>query len=106
MLGVLSQTQAHADEMEDYLSSIDRSCIADGDCVIKDVHNCCGYYPQCVNKNAQVNPEMVTMICDKNQLGGICGSDTIKECECMKQKCKPESLDMPQDESYEEETEQ
>lgn len=35
---------------------IDRSCRSDADCTVKNVGNCCGAYPACVNVTSPTDP--------------------------------------------------
>ncbi len=70
-----------------YESSIIRSCQTDADCTIKDVHNCCGYYPACVNREAKTDPDYVRRLCENEQMGGICGFPEISGCRCINKLC-------------------
>ena len=80
--------------LAEYYASRDYSCNLDSDCEIKDVHNCCGYYPECVNKNFETNPEYVRKSCDLQTGGGsACGYLTISSCQCIQNKCKRVSPD-------------
>ncbi len=63
------------------------SCAATRDCVVKNVGNCCGQYPMCVNRKAEVDPEAVRQECAKNDLVGVCGFPVIDHCECQKGVC-------------------
>lgn len=65
------------------------SCKVDSDCGVKDVGNCCGYYPACVNKDSPTFPEEVAATCRKNNQVGICGFPVIKGCQCVEQRCVP-----------------
>lgn len=52
------------------------ACTQDSDCVIRNVGNCCGYYPQCANAGATL---------PKPCPGGgasICGFPVIESCKC------------------------
>ena len=71
----------------EYTASIDYSCKKAADCAIKDVHNCCGEYVQCVNKKAKVDPQFITNACAKEGIGSICGAPAIGSCDCVDQKC-------------------
>jgi len=73
--------------LDDYYSSIDYSCLEDSDCVIKDVHNCCGYYPKCVNKNAKTNPSLVRKLCSVQKEFSSCGFAFIERCACVNNRC-------------------
>ncbi len=74
--------------LNQYYSSIDYSCKASADCEIKDITNCCGNYPQCVNKNAKTDPELVRILCAKEGAASICGFPSIISCECLNSRCE------------------
>ena len=38
---------------------VDSSCKVDADCTVKNVGNCCGYYPACVNVSSATDPGVV-----------------------------------------------
>jgi hypothetical protein len=66
-------------------------CNTDSDCEIKDVHNCCGYYPQCVNKDFIPDIEAVIKECKKLEESGIssiCGFPEIAYCVCVDNSCE------------------
>ena len=63
-------------------------CDKDADCIVKDVHNCCGYYPRCVNKNHIPDIEAVRRECKEKGIVSICGFPEIKECKCVENKCE------------------
>lgn len=81
-----TQRQASQD-LNNYYSSIDYSCNTDSECTVKDIHNCCGEYPECVNVDAEVNSEKVTELCEKSDTAAVCGFPTINGCECKDNKC-------------------
>jgi hypothetical protein len=56
-------------------------CAQHSDCVIKDVRNCCGYYPRCANKDAQFEPPRCEGV------GSVCGFPVIDRCECRMSHC-------------------
>jgi hypothetical protein len=68
--------------------SPDRACNTDSDCAVKDVGNCCGYYPMCVSKNAKTNPEAVRAQCAKSGMASICGFQEVTGCQCVKGRCE------------------
>lgn len=72
--------------LDKYYEGIDYSCSADADCDIKDVHNCCGYFPKCVNKNAKTDPDYVRKACGEG-LASVCGFPAIDGCKCAEKKC-------------------
>ncbi len=43
--------------------SVDYSCKTSADCAVKDVGNCCGQYPACVNKSSRTFPDQVRAQC-------------------------------------------
>ena len=73
--------------LTDYYQSIDFSCTTDADCIIKDVHNCCGYFPQCVNKNYQTNPTLVDTLCKNEEVFSTCGYQEVTSCGCVEGRC-------------------
>jgi hypothetical protein len=58
------------------------ACNVNLDCVIKDVGNCCGYYPRCANVAATFAPPS----CSGGQ-AGVCGFPSIDRCECRQNEC-------------------
>lgn len=66
----------------------DRSCQTDADCTVKDVGNCCGYYPACVNAQADTFPEQVKAACEAQGLSSICGFQDITACACIEGRCE------------------
>ena len=75
---------------------LDVSCKSNADCVVKDVGNCCGYYPRCVNVNAKVDPKAVQAQCARSGMASVCGFRTIEGCECVQGECrdKPTPLEV------------
>lgn len=63
------------------------ACTQDSDCAVKDIHNCCGYYPACVNTNAVIDVEAVKRECAKQNSVGICGFPEISGCSCQNGSC-------------------
>ncbi len=68
-------------------SIVNRSCKTDADCTVKDVGNCCGYYPACVNINAKTDPKAVQAQCAKSGMASVCGFPEISDCKCVKGQC-------------------
>lgn len=66
----------------------DRRCSTDADCAVKDVGNCCGYYPACVNAQADTFPEQVKAACEAQGLSSICGFQDITACACIEGRCE------------------
>jgi len=69
-------------------NSIDYTCVKNSDCVIKNVYNCCGAYPKCVNKNAIINSNFASQNCSKEGFDSICGFPSIDSCQCINSKCE------------------
>lgn len=62
---------------------VNYACEQAADCVIKDVHNCCGYFPRCVNQDSPTPaPE-----CPAGQ-ASVCGFPDITHCECEQNTCR------------------
>lgn len=75
---------------------IDYSCKADADCAVKNVGNCCGAMPACVNKDSPVDPAAVQSQCAKEGRAGVCGFREIQSCSCNAGRCDPAEAFMPQ----------
>ena len=67
--------------------AIDYSCHVDADCAVKDVGNCCGAYPACVNRASPTFPEQVRAECTKKHRVGTCGFPVITGCTCVDGRC-------------------
>ena len=68
---------------------LDRSCRVDADCAVKDVGSCCGYFPACVNVDAQPDPAAVQAACAESGMAGVCGFHEIEACSCVANTCQP-----------------
>lgn len=75
---------------------IDRSCRSDNDCAIKDVGNCCGAMPACVNVNSATDPQGVQDACAKSGRMGVCGFKQIESCQCVQGQCKEQASALEQ----------
>ena len=82
--------QAHGEvtSLESYYADLNRSCKVDADCEVKDVGNCCGYLPQCVNKAAAINKQLVSQLCKEQLIMGTCGVQLIESCKCEMSQCR------------------
>jgi hypothetical protein len=87
VIGINLSEKVRPMTMEEYYNSLDQSCGSDSDCEIKDVHNCCGYYPRCVNKNAKTDVALVESICKNQGIASVCGFPSIDYCACEKNLC-------------------
>ncbi|WP_425462614.1 hypothetical protein [Marilutibacter aestuarii] len=66
---------------------VDRSCRTDADCTVKNVGNCCGAYPACVNVDSPTDPEGVRAACAKDGMMSTCGFREIQGCQCVAGSC-------------------
>lgn len=73
----------------DGVPELDRSCRVDSDCAVKDVGNCCGYFPACVNQDARPDPQAVQAACAETGMAGVCGFRDIQACACVSNTCEP-----------------
>lgn len=67
---------------------VDRSCRSDADCAVKNVGNCCGYYPACVNKDSPTDPAAVQAQCKASGMMSVCGFPDISSCSCNAGTCE------------------
>jgi hypothetical protein len=70
---------------------VDRSCSSDADCTVKNVGNCCGHYPACVNVDSPTDPEGVQAACAESGRVSTCGFPAISSCQCVQGTCKGDS---------------
>jgi hypothetical protein len=89
------QPQVKAEDLQKYYDSIDYTCSVDRDCTIKNIGNCCGGYPACVNMQATVNPKQVKQICMATGTSSICGFNLIEGCKCKNGRCEGVPPAMP-----------
>jgi hypothetical protein len=69
-------------------AALDRTCRTDADCTVKNVGNCCGYYPSCVNVNSPTDPAGVQAECAARGLSSVCGFPEITGCQCVSGQCR------------------
>lgn len=72
----------------DAIGIVDYSCHADADCAVKNIGNCCGYSPACVNKDSATFPEQVKAQCQREGVMAICGFREIAACTCNQGRCE------------------
>ncbi len=70
---------------------VSRSCKTSADCEVKNVGNCCGAYPACVNKDSPTFPDRVKAQCGKEHRMGVCGFPVINGCSCVAGKCETDN---------------
>jgi hypothetical protein len=92
LLAACANTLAHSSDPPAVSSKtsadeIDYTCKADADCAVKDVGNCCGRYPACVNRDSPTFPDRVKAECAKKGEMGICGFREISGCACVEGRC-------------------
>jgi len=68
---------------------LDYRCMSDADCAVKDIGNCCGTYPACVNKDSPTDPAAVQAQCAKQGRVSACGFRPIDACSCTQGQCTP-----------------
>ena len=68
--------------------AVDSTCATDTDCAVKNVGNCCGYYPACVNRDSPTFPDKVKATCAAEGRMSICGFTEISACECRSGRCE------------------
>ena len=66
------------------------------DCAVKNVGNCCGYYPACVNRNSPTDPQGVQAQCAKKGMMSVCGFQEIASCTCQAGRCEGQSTQVVQ----------
>lgn len=66
---------------------VDDRCTTSADCAVKDVGSCCGYRPQCLNRDSPTFPDAVKANCASEGRVGICGMLAIESCECVQGRC-------------------
>lgn len=64
-------------------------CATNAECVVKDIGNCCGYFPACVHRDQAVDPLAVRERCIEQDLQSICGFVEISACACIDNACRP-----------------
>jgi len=67
---------------------LDFACKTDADCAVKNVGNCCGAKPACVNANSPTDPEGVKAECARKGIMAMCGFKPVEGCQCVQGQCK------------------
>jgi len=70
---------------------VDTSCKTDADCSVKNVGNCCGNFPACVNVNSPTDPKGVQAQCAKDGMASVCGFAEISSCQCVQGQCQADT---------------
>ncbi|GAA5071617.1 hypothetical protein [Lysobacter panacisoli] len=78
------------------VAKLDRSCATDADCTVKNVGNCCGALPSCVNVNSPTDPEGVQRECARSGRMSVCGFKPVEGCQCVKGQCTDKIAEVEQ----------
>jgi hypothetical protein len=92
-----AQDQRRAPRMSDPLPprevpspvALDYACSVDSDCAVKNVGNCCGAFPACVNRNSPTDPAAVKAECARRGEMSSCGFRELNQCDCRQGRCVP-----------------
>ncbi|MBB4130740.1 hypothetical protein [Xanthomonas sp. 3075] len=67
--------------------TITTTCRTDADCTVKNVGNCCGAFPACVNVDSATDPKGVMAQCQASGMMSVCGFREISACQCVAGQC-------------------
>ncbi|MDR1076674.1 MAG: hypothetical protein LBL59_10440 [Xanthomonadaceae bacterium] len=76
------------EDPESPLSRIIITCQTDADCTVKNIGNCCGDYPACVNVDSPADPDAVLASCQASGRMSTCGFQEIPGCQCLEGQCR------------------
>ncbi|AZK87692.1 hypothetical protein BO993_12335 [Xanthomonas oryzae pv. oryzae] len=68
-------------------TTVTTTCRTDADCTVKNVGNCCGAFPACVNVNSATDPKGVLAQCQASGMMSVCGFREISACQCVAGQC-------------------
>ena len=69
-------------------------CEVDSDCAVKQFYDCCGYFPQCANRDHVPDIETIKKICDERGEASDCEPRLeIARCTCVEQMCASVHVD-------------
>ncbi|MBB4126916.1 hypothetical protein GGR77_002206 [Xanthomonas translucens] len=71
---------------------VDTTCRSDADCAVKDVGNCCGAMPACVNRDSPTDPQGVMAQCQASGRMSVCGSRAVSGCQCVAGQCSAKGI--------------
>ena len=60
-------------------------------CAVKNVGNCCGAMPACVNKDSPTDPQGVQAQCAASGRMSVCGFADVTACQCVSGRCESDS---------------
>ena len=87
LLAACTSVPARSSDPPAAADAVDVRCTTDAECEVKNVGNCCGYYPACVNRESPTFPDRVKAECAKKGTMGVCGFPEIKGCACVEGRC-------------------
>ncbi|WAT14393.1 hypothetical protein [Xanthomonas fragariae] len=67
--------------------TVTTTCRSDADCTVKNVGNCCGAFPACINVNSATDPKGVMAQCQTSGKMSVCGFRQISACQCVTGQC-------------------
>ncbi|MCL1559220.1 hypothetical protein [Xanthomonas nasturtii] len=67
--------------------TVTTTCRTDADCTVKNIGNCCGAFPACVNVNSATDPKGVLAQCQASGMMSVCGFREISACQCVAGQC-------------------
>ncbi len=76
------------DESPPLRPAVDYACELDSDCEVRNVGNCCGYYPRCVSASFTPDLEAVAAYCEESGVMAVCGWPEITSCRCVDNTCR------------------
>lgn len=76
-------------------ATVDYGCRQDADCAVKNVGNCCGAMPACVNKDSPTSPDAVQAECAASGRMSVCGFVDVSACQCVSGRCEPDNAKAP-----------
>ena len=68
-------------------NGVNYACRTDTDCEVKDIGNCCGSYPACVNKDSPTFADQVKAQCASEGQMSVCGYEDVTGCSCIEGRC-------------------
>nr|WP_298156387.1 hypothetical protein [uncultured Pseudoxanthomonas sp.] len=68
--------------------TVDYACRTSADCAVKNVGNCCGAMPACVNKDSPTDPQGVQAQCAASGRMSVCGFAEVTACQCVSGRCE------------------
>ena len=71
--------------------TVDYPCTTSADCAVKNVGNCCGAMPACVNKDSPTDPQGVQAQCAASGRMSVCGFADVTACQCVSGRCESDS---------------